>query len=121
MNITKVLFLVLLCLSLKSDAKEWSTEEKLLFTTFTAFAAADALQTHTAMNDRCGCFKEQNPIYGNRASDLEIAAGFALSIWGMHSLIEQDAPRWLTYGVTGLRAGVVLNNHSVGVRINMEL
>lgn len=103
------------------SAKEWSEREKQIYTFYAAAVIGDSLQSYSAMKDPCECFKEANPIFGHNISDEEILLATAVSLWGMHWMIEQDAPEWLLLGITGMRWSVVINNHHVGARIDLRL
>ena len=82
---------------------------------------ADGLQSYSAMQDPCECFREANPLYGESISDGEMIISTALSLWGMHWMIENDAPEWMLYTITASRMAVVINNHQVGARISFDL
>ena len=109
----------LLCFSNTVNSKEWSEREKQIYYFYAGTVIADGLQSATAMRE--SGYKESNPLYGNRISDEEILASTILSLWGMHWMIEKDAPEWLLWTVTAGRFAVVVNNHEVGVRINIRL
>ena len=114
------LMTVLLCFSNTVNSKEWSEREKQIYTFYAAAVIGDGLQSYSAMRDPCECFKEANPIYGHNISDKEIFFSTALSLWGMHWMIEQDAPEWLLWTITAGRFAVVINNHEVGARIRLN-
>lgn len=108
----------LLCFSNAVNSKEWSEREKQIYTFYAGTVIADGLQSASAMRE--GGFKEANPLYGNRISDEEILASTILSLWGMHWMIENDAPEWALWTVTATRFAVVINNHEVGARIRLD-
>lgn len=115
--------LALVCLLLwphDANAKEWSEREKEIFTYYAILSTVDTLQSMSAMRDPCECFREANPIFGEHISDEE-AIGATLVSWGlMYWMIENDAPEWTLWTAVGLRAGVVINNHSVGAEIRFD-
>lgn len=102
------------------SAKEWSEREKQIYTFYASTVIADGLQSYSAMKDPCECFREANPVFGNRISDGEIVLATIVSLYSMHALIERDAPEWLLWTVAGSRAAVVINNHMVGARIEFK-
>lgn len=115
---------VLMCLLLWThnvNAKEWSEREKQIFAAYGVLVATDMMQSRSAMKDPCECFVEANPLYGSNISDGEIIIGSALSMWAMHSLIENDRPDWIIAAAFVIRTAVIINNHSVGVRINVRI
>ena len=110
----------LMCLLLWShnvSAKEWSESEKEIYAFYTGVVVLDGLQSYSAMQDPCKCFREANSLYGDSISDGEIVLSTIVSLAGMHWMIEQDAPEWLLWSISGMRAAVVVNNHVVGARI----
>ena len=117
MKIVLLTFLILLW-SHNISAKEWSEREKQIYTAHSVLILTDVMQSRSAMKDPCECFREGNPVWGNDISDGEIFLSAAVSFWVMHNMIENDAPEWLLWTVTGSRATVVINNHMVGARIN---
>lgn len=110
----------LLLWSTNAHSKEWSDREKQLFTAYAGLTLIDVAQSHSAMRDPCDCFKEGNPVFGSYVSNEELLLASAVSMYAMHYLIEEDAPDWMLYTMIGLRGAVVINNHSVGVRINFN-
>jgi len=121
MYVKKVMALMCLLLWTHNvSAKEWSEREKQIYTFYASVVVLDGLQSYSAMRDPCECFREVNPVFGSTISDGELALATALSLWGMHSLIENDAPEWLLWTVAGSRAAVVVNNHMVGARIELK-
>lgn len=110
----------LLCFSNSVFSKEWSEREKQIYTFYAAAVIGDSLQSWSAMQDPCECFKEANPVFGHSISDEEILLATVASLWGMHWMIEQDAPEWLLWSITGMRWTVVVNNHHVGARIRLD-
>lgn len=114
-----VLF-VTMFLSLGVQAKEWSEREKEIFTYYAIVSAVDTMQTMSAMRDPCECFRETNPIFGEHISD-EKAIGATLVGWGiMYWMIEEDAPEWILWSQVAVRTAIVINNHSVGARIDIR-
>lgn len=112
--------MALMCLLLWThnvSAKEWSDREKEIYMYYAGAVIVDGLQSHSAMKDPCECFREANPLYGDSISDGEIVLTTIVSLYGMHWMIENDAPEWLLWTITGMRASVVINNHMVGARI----
>ena len=103
------------------SAKEWSDRERQIYTFYAAAVVGDSLQSYSAMRDPCECFREANPLFGKNISDEEILLATAASLWGMHWMIEQDAPEWLLWTITAGRVAVVINNHEVGARIKIPL
>lgn len=116
-----ILALSALLLCGEVNAKEWSDKDKILFGTYVGLTAVDMLQSRSAMRDPCDCFVEANPMLGHHVSDKEVAIAGVISTIAMYSLIENDAPDWAKYTMIGMRAAVVINNHSVGVRIDVDL
>ena len=110
----------LLCFSNAVNSKEWSEREKQIYYFYAGAVIADSLQSYSAMRDPCQCFREANPVFGKRISDEEILASTILSLWGMHLMIEKDAPEWALWGISAARWGVVINNHEVGARIHLD-
>ena len=102
-------------------AKEWSEREKQIFAAYGVLTATDMIQSRTAMKDSCECFVEANPLYGSNISDAEVIIGSALSMWAMHYLIENDGPDWIIGTMFAIRTAVIVNNHSVGVRIDVRI
>ena len=120
MRLLAIAFVLLLC-SQNVIGKEWSDREKQIYMYYAGVTIADGLQSYSAMQHPCNCFREANPIYGDTISDGEIIASTAFSLWAMHWMIEQDAPEWLLWTVVGGRLAVVVNNHMVGARINVRI
>jgi hypothetical protein len=115
--------IALMCLLLWThnvSAKEWSEREKQIYTFYASVVILDGLQSYSAMRDPCECFREANPVFGNTISNGELALATAFSLWGMHKMIEKDAPEWMLWAVAGGRAAVVVNNHMVGARIELK-
>jgi len=44
-----------------------------------------------------------------------------VSTWAMYEIIDNGHPDWAKWAMIGMRTSVVINNHSVGVRINFDL
>ena len=115
--------LALMCLLLWThnvSAKEWSDREQQIYMFYAGVVIADGLQSHSAMNDTCKCFREANPVFGDRISDGEIFLSTVGSLALMHWMIEKDAPEWLLWTIIGQRTAVVINNHMVGARIEFK-
>lgn len=112
----------LLCFSNSVLSKEWSDKEKNLYTAYGVLTIVDTLQTRSALRDPCKCYREGNPLLlSEYPSDAELILWGAASMWAYHRMIEKDAPDWMLYTALGLRGVVVINNHSIGVRIRLEL
>jgi len=109
-----------LFLSLGVQAKEWSEREKEIFTYYGALVAVDVAQSMSAMRDPCECFREANPLFGERISDEEAVLGGLVSMAAMYWLIEEDTPEWFLWSAVAVRGAVVINNHSVGARIDLR-
>ena len=115
--------LALTCLLLwphNANAKEWSEREKEIFTYYGAIVATDVAQSMSAMRDPCECFREANPLFGEHLSDEEAVLGGLVSMGIMYWLIEEDAPEWLLWSQVAVRGAIVINNHSVGARIDLR-
>jgi len=91
---------------------------------YQGLAVLDMAQTMSALDDKCGCYKESNLFLGKNPSDLELVAWTAatgvLHGYITYKLIENDYPDWViktwTYTSIVVRAGVVYHNFSVGVK-----
>lgn len=103
-----------------AHSKEWSDHEKQLFAAYAGLTLIDVAQSYSAMRDPCNCYEEGNPIFGSYVSNEELILASTVSMYAMHRLIEKDAPDWMLYTMIGLRGAVVINNHSIGVRINFN-
>ena len=114
------LVLLTLLFSPMIQAKEWSDREKQIFTYYSALVAADVAQSMSAMRDPCECFREANPIFGEHISDEEAAIGGLVSMAAMYWMIEKDTPEWFLWSAVAVRGAVVINNHSVGARIDLR-
>ena len=114
------LVLLTLLFSPMLQAKEWSEREKEIFTYYGIIATVDTLQSMSAMRDPCECFREANPIFGERISDTEAIGATLASMGLMYLMIENDAPEWVLWTTVGIRGAVVINNHMVGARIDLK-
>ena len=114
------LVLLTLLFSPMLQAKEWSEREKEIFTYYGVLATVDTLQSMSAMRDPCECFREANPIFGERISDTEAIGATLASMGLMYLMIENDAPEWVLWTATAARGAVVINNHMVGARIDFR-
>ena len=101
-------------------AREWTDRQKLIYGVYSTAVILDTAQSTSAMRDPCQCFREANPIFGDKISDGEAVAGALFSMGVMYWMIEEDAPEWVLWGVTAGRAAVVVNNHMVGARIDIS-
>lgn len=115
-----VYFLGLLLWSDPVYAREWTDREKLIYGIYSGVVILDAAQSYSAMQDPCQCYREANPLFGDRISDGEAVAGALFSMGIMYWMIEEDSPEWLLWSVTAGRAAVVVNNHMVGARIDIS-
>ena len=114
------LVLVTLLFSPMLQAKEWSEREKEIYTYYAVVSAVDTMQSMSAMRDPCECFREANPLFGEKISDEEAIAGTLVGLGIMYWMIENDAPEWLLWSQVATRTVIVINNHHVGARIDLK-
>lgn len=101
-----------------AEAAEWDTTDKALFAGLVTLQVVDTLQTNEIKKHQ-DQFRETNPLYGNPPNMAQVVAVKTL-ITGAVYYVAKDSPnRKLILGVAdALMLSVVLNNYSVGVRIN---
>ena len=105
-----------------ADFKDWSQERKNIFIAYTLVSTVDYLQTHSALNDPCNCYREANPFLGNNPSTAELLALNVLTTYMMYKWMDDPTQSTrFAKAVVGLRLGVVVQNHTVGVRIDFNL
>lgn len=114
------MFLLLFVMSQNVYAKEWSKKEKEIFTYYAALVSIDVAQSMSAMRDPCECFREANPLFGDHISDEEAVVSGLVSMGIMYWLIEEDAPEWMLWTQVAVRGTIVINNHSVGARVDLK-
>ena len=114
------LVLLTLLFSPMLQAKEWSEREKEIFAYYGVLATVDTMQSMSAMRDPCECFREANPIFGERISDTEAIGATLIGMGIMYWMIENDAPEWLLWSQVATRSAIVINNHMVGARIDLR-
>ena len=114
-----VLALLILSSHAKADFKNWQLEDKDLFTTYAALTLADVLQTRSAMEDPCNCFREMNPIYGSTATDTELLLINGASIGLFYYLLDKHPEDRFVRKVIKVasvrRVAAIVNNHYNGV------
>ena len=117
-----VMFLLMLPTTAYAGWNDWEKKDKIFFGSYAALTAIDMLQSRSAMRDPCGCYHEANPIFGHsHVTDKEVIVAGAISMFAMYSLIAKDAPDWAKWAMIGMRTAVVVNNHSIGVRIDVRI
>lgn len=96
-------------------AKELTNEEKAVLATFSLLSTIDVMQTTQGLKEG---YKELNPLIKNK----ETAIGLnLLSVIGMYLHLrdnDMNDTRSAKF-ITALRGLIILNNHSVGVRIKL--
>jgi len=117
-----IMGLLLLPTTAYAGWNDWDKKDKIFFGSYAALTAVDMLQSRSAMRDPCDCYIEANPIFGHsHVTDKEVIVAGAISMAAMYSLIEKDAPDWAKWTMIGMRTAVVVNNHSIGVRIDVRI
>lgn len=108
----------------RSDFKDWDPVDKNIFITYSAIAVVDVLQTRSALSDPCECYAEANPLFGRYPSTGTIAVANAATAYLIYRAI--DSPEWspryrpALRALTAVRFGVIVNNHHLGVRIQLN-
>ena len=124
----KILLIIILSLvSLSTEAETITERLKKLPPeewVYQALTVVDVAQTMRALDHPCGCYYEQNSLYGKNPSDFQLVAT-SLAFNAAHAylvlrMVETGQPEWLiktvTYGSIAVRAGVVYHNFSIGIR-----
>lgn len=99
-------------------AAEWDTTDKALFAGLVTLQVVDALQTNEIRKHQ-DQFRETNPLYGNPPNMAQVVAVKTLVTGAVYYVAKDSPNRKLILGIAdALMLSVVVNNYSVGVRIN---
>ena len=117
----KSLALIFLALiSTETLADEWTTADVYREATYISLHAVDWLQTRSMAKNGWDEYHERNVILGRFPKVSQVNTYFALTAIGHIMLANVLSSKWresFQYGTTGLEFGVILSNHSIGVRI----
>ena len=124
-------FLLLLCSPLGycdefKHFNEWNTEQKVVFSSFVGASIIDYKMTEYALSkkglDGEYLYYEANPLLGKRPSDLQLGVAQLIGIGSFYYFIgkspDNELTKAITYGILGIRLGVIIHNDSVGIGFN---
>lgn len=118
-----VIVLILFSSSASAEYRDWDQERKNIFLAYNIISTIDLLQTTSALNDPCNCYKEANPLLGSYPSDETLIAVTLLGNYAMYKWLDQSNfsrnDRIAAKAAVFTRLVVVAHNHSVGVRIDI--
>lgn len=121
---TLAIFLILVPTIANADYNDWSTEKKSLWWTYNVISTIDYLQTRSALRDPCNCYEEANPLLGKNPKDETMLAVNLVTSYLIYKTLDnpniRDRDIKALKIVTGLRLGVIVHNHHLGVRINLD-
>lgn len=100
-------------------ADPWTTEQKVLQVAYTALHFADTLQT-LQIARQPEKYWERNPLLGKHPSEGKVygymAASYAAELLVAHYLASKYRT-WFLGGATAFKAGLVIHNSSIGLRV----
>ena len=102
---------------------DWSTPEKLAFTSFVALQAIDIKQTVWGLKQKrengTWMYKEANPLYGARPSTGKVVAIQAIATIGTYYLLgktPKKTRRRIYMAMIPIKLAVVAHNSHIGIR-----
>jgi hypothetical protein len=110
---------VLIPLQANAKFKDWSAEDQRAFSAYAAITVIDVLQTSSAMNDPCNCYREANPLLPAQIEDYQLLLLNGAALYVVYNNIDKGKVnnRWrkIFKVITAIRLGAVISNQQKGV------